>query len=149
MINRKDKLKMGFLTCFLDVFLLAIIYFYKLSNFDMAWIVSVLITHLLFFYGLKENKHLLLEILHVLIGVYILVSIFAENVLIKLISLFLVVVIQLLWIYEKRCILSIKIGFGDKVSYVFLLYTVILAINIGYSYSLSGCQLKRYNETAQ
>ena len=128
-----DVNKLYILTVFLDIALLLILFMNKLVIFDKIWIVTVLFAHLLFYYGLKENNRQLLDVLHYSIFIYPTISIFAKNIFIKLVSLFLLVAIQMLWVYEKRCILNEKnqkFGYGDEINYFSIIITVLLALSI-------------------
>ena len=74
--------------------------------FDKMYSLSLLFSHVLFFYGLIKYNKKLLDILHVYVFISVLLSIFLENrALIKLLLLF-TVIIQVLWIIEGRCILN-------------------------------------------
>jgi len=128
-----DVNKLYILTVFLDIALLLILFMNKLVIFDKIWIVTVLFAHLLFYYGLKENNRQMLDILHYSIFIYPTISIFAKNIFIRLLSLFLLVAIQMLWVYEKRCILNEKnqkFGYGDVINYFSIIITVLLALTI-------------------
>ena len=128
-----DVNKLYILTVFLDIALLLILFMNKLVIFVILWIVTVLFAHLLFYYGLKENNRQMLDILHYSIFIYPTISIFAKNIFIRLLSLFLLVAIQMLWVYEKRCILNEKnqkFGYGDEINYFSIIITVLLALTI-------------------
>jgi hypothetical protein len=128
-----DVNKLYILTVFLDIALLLILFMNNLVIFDKIWIVAVLFAHLLFYYGLKENNRQLLDVLHYSIFIYPTISIFAKNIFIRLLSLFLLVAIQMLWVYEKRCILNEKnqkFGYGDEINYFSIIITVLLALTI-------------------
>tara|TARA_X000000368_G_scaffold409114_1_gene390601 strand:- start:6902 stop:7387 length:486 start_codon:yes stop_codon:yes gene_type:complete len=134
-----DTEKLYSITIILDIILLSILYLNHLLLFDKLWIYSVLLTHLLFFIALKENKRDVLDILHVFIFIFPVVSIFANNIFIKLVSISLLIVIQILWVYENRCILNEKdnnsFGYGNGLNTFLIIFTPILAFNIGYKLS--------------
>jgi|TARA_B110000902_G_C14192163_1_gene544612 hypothetical protein len=137
-MDEKHKYKVYILTFILDIFLILLLIYKNLHLLDKFWIYSVLFCHVIFYYAVKKDKIQLIDILHYLIAIFILFSLFLKSIFIKAISLFLIVVIQYLWIYEKICILNKvgeNFGFSDILHYLVILFTVILSINIGFSYS--------------
>jgi hypothetical protein len=131
-----DSYKLYFLTMILDIGLIIILFINNLVLFDKIWIILVLFAHLLFYYGLKENNRQLLDFLHYSIFLFPIVSIFAKNIFIRLISLFLLVTIQVLWVYEKRCILNEEdqdFGYGNEINYFCIVFTALLALTINFS----------------
>jgi len=132
----EDKHKLYIITLILDVILLSILYVNNLLLFDKIWIYSVLLAHLLFYYALKENKRNILDALHILIFILPIISIFANNIFIKIISILLLIVIQILWVYENRCILNEsegEFGYGNSLNVFCIIFTAILALNIGFN----------------
>jgi hypothetical protein len=137
-MEENDKIKLYILTFILDIFLILLLIYKKLHFLDKFWIYSVLFCHGIFYYAVKKDKTQLIDILHYLIAIFILFSLFLKSIFIKAISLFLIVIIQYLWIYEKRCILNKvgeNFGFSDILHYLVILFTVLLSMNIGFSYS--------------
>jgi len=130
--NSKNKLYM--ITIFLDIFLLYVLFFYNLNKFDFYWVLSVFLCHLLFYYNLLYYNRHILDILHYFVFILPSLSIFAENIVIKVLSIILLVLIQVLWIKENRCILNeedTKFGYGDELNYYLIILTPILAYNTG------------------
>ena len=122
----------------------------NLIFFDKLWILLVILTHIIFYYSLFYNKRNILDILHYLVFILPILALFTNNIYIKLVSLFLVVVIQFLWVKENRCILNEKdnkqFGYGNELNYGVILLTVILSFNIGYTYKHNSiCELNEYN----
>lgn len=130
--NSKNKLYM--ITIFLDIFLLYGLFFYNLNTFDFYWVLSVFLSHLLFYYNLIYYNRYILDILHYFVFILPSLSLFAENIVIKVLSIVLLVLIQVLWIKENRCILNeedTKFGYGNELNYYLIILTPILAYNTG------------------
>jgi len=139
-MNNIDKNKLYIITGILDCFLLFILITTNSSLFDKLWIFSVLIIHALFFFFLTYFNKPILDFIHKFIFILPVISIFANNIFIKILSLFLLGVIQILWIYEKRCILNEEKeewGYGDYINYFVIIFTIILSMNIGYNLNTS------------
>ena len=128
-----DKYKLYGITSILDIILLLILYLNNLQLFDKVWIYLILFIHMVFYVALKENRRGILDILHVFIFLFPVASIFANNIFIKLISIFLLIVIQVLWVYENRCILNEEknmFGYGNELNTFCIIFTPILALSI-------------------
>ena len=136
MTNINDRYKLYGITVILDIILLLILYFNELILFDTLWVYSILFIHMIFYVALKKNRRKILDILHMLIFIFPIISIFANNIFIKIVSILLLVLIQVLWVYENRCILNEKenmFGYGNELNTFCIIFTPILALNIGYS----------------
>ena len=136
MTNINDRYKLYGITVILDITLLLILYFNELILFDTLWVYSILFIHMIFYVALKKNRRKILDILHMLIFIFPIISIFANNIFIKIVSILLLVLIQVLWVYENRCILNEKenmFGYGNELNTFCIIFTPILALNIGYS----------------
>ena len=138
-MEQKIKNRLYIYTIIIDIFLLSIMYLSNLSTIDRIWILSALGMHLLFYYNLYNNSRKLIDILHCFIFILPILSLFVQNILIKIMSLGLIILIQFLWIIEKRCILNEEnncfYGFGGIINYICILLTAILSFNIGHNYS--------------
>tara|TARA_Y100000991_G_C21945719_1_gene337375 strand:- start:315 stop:731 length:417 start_codon:yes stop_codon:yes gene_type:complete len=135
-MDELSKKKLFYITFILDLFLVYIIIFQKLNKFDFFWVLSVIICHILFYYNLIKENRKNLDILHYFVFILPLLSLFAKNILIKILSISLLILIQILWIVENRCILNgndDSFGFGNKINYLFIIFTPILGFNIGYT----------------
>lgn len=133
-------------TIFLDIILILILIFNKLNIFDKLWIFFIFVSHSLFYYGLCFNKRYLLDILHYFVFIFLILSIFTKNVFLKLLSLLLLLLIQILWIKENRCILNeedTKFGYGKELNYFVIIFTIILSINIGCYYEKINNSIKK------
>lgn len=135
-----DQLKMFILTILIDIGLIYLLLYQKLNITDYIFCYIILISHLLFLYGLWNNNEKLLDFLHYLIFIFLSLTIFVENIYLLTISLFLISIIQILWIIEERCILNKKgeinnFGYGKEINICSLILTIILSIKIGYKYN--------------
>ena len=134
--GKENKNKLRIITLVLDLSLAIIFLRFNVKVFDILWIISTLFLHFLFLYGLQYNNRQLLDILHYFVCILPTCGLFLDNIFLKILSLLFVILIQFLWIYEKKCILNEKnddFGFGDKINYYFIILTVFLSINVGYS----------------
>ena len=100
-MNNSDKVKLYILTGVIDLFLFLTLYFVKLKFIDKLWIFTVLICHSLFFYFLTFYNKYIIDLIHKFIFILPVVSIFCSSLFIKFISLFLLIVIQILWVFEN------------------------------------------------
>jgi hypothetical protein len=133
-----DKKKLYLLTVILDLFLLYALITNNLCNKDKIFIFIVLTTHLTFFYSLYIENKKILDLLHIMLFLLLLFGIFLENIYLLSICLFLLFIIQALWIYENRCILNEKeytFGYGKQLSISVLLLTIIYSIKIGLTFN--------------
>ena len=128
-----SKNKLFLITFLLDLFLLYIIFFNKLNYFDFFWILSVIVCHLLFYYNLVKENRYVLDILHYFVFILPSLTLFTKNGLIKGVSIFLLILIQILWIIEKKCILNeenTNFGYGNELNYYLIILTPLLAYTI-------------------
>lgn len=135
MISQNNKIKLYIITLSIDFFLICTILNYKLNIIDQIWCSIVLISHIMFIYALKIYYKNLLDFLHILIFTVPLLTLLTHNIFTKIITCILLIIIQILWIKEKRCILNedcYEFGYGDYLNYYTLILTIILAIQIGY-----------------
>ena len=136
MIDNKSIKKLIIITFILDLFLFGTIYYNKNKLFDCIWISSVIVCHILFYYSLINYNIYILNILHYLIFILPSLSLFTNNIFINIISFLVIILIQFLWIYEKKCILNEndkQFGFGNELHYYVILLSSLLALNIGYN----------------
>ena len=136
-MNQNDKYTLYTITSIFDITLLLIIYSNDLKYTDNIWIGTVYTSHILFYNGLYYNKRNIINMLHPLIFIVPFSSVFVYNIYIKVLSLLLIILVQFLWIIENRCILNESnetFGYGNSSSYLAILITNILSMNIGYTY---------------
>lgn len=139
-MDNDSKIKLFLITILLDLFLFFAIIKYTISTTGILWIASVFVCHLLFYIALYNENRSILNILHYFIFILPSFAIFINNIYIRIISLLLLILIQILWIREKRCILNeddYKFGYGNELNYYLVVYTPILALSIG---TLYNCQ---------
>jgi hypothetical protein len=138
MVSNSDSAKAAIATLCMDIFLLYVICTSPtLLWFDTVFVVVILCSHVLFYYALFSGNDFLIQFLHYCIFLSLAVSIFLENTKLLVICLGLLLTIQILWIVEDRCILNdkteeTKFGYGKELSVGVLLYTIIIAMKIGF-----------------
>ena len=133
-----DKQKLYVITGGFDVMLLMLLVFNNMSSRDRGWVYGTLLIHLLFLYGLRKNHRKLLNGLHYFVCILPTLGLFLSSLALQVICLLFFILVQVLWISEKRCILNEKddsFGFGNIINYYFLVLTTMLAIKLGYSYA--------------
>jgi hypothetical protein len=137
-MDSHSKNQLFFITISLDLFLIFIIIKYTISNVALLWIVCVFISHFVFYIALYNENRYILDILHYFVFILPSFAIFINNIYIKSISLLLLILIQILWIKENRCILNeddYKFGYGNELNYYLVVYTPALALSLGYLYN--------------
>jgi len=133
-MEQKDKNKLYLMTFLLDSGILYVLIKKKLHFFDKSWLLTTLLTHGTFFYALKNNKRKILDFLHHLVFLLPLTSLFSKTIYPKILSLFLLIAIQFLWVIENRCILNEKdqtLGYGDITSICTITLNTLLSFQIG------------------
>ena len=137
----EDKKTLYFITGFLDIVLINILLFQKLNFFDNLLVTGTLGIHLVFYKSLLFDIKSFLDICHYMLFFICLLSIFVVNHDIKLLVIFLLFMIQTLWIYKERCILNelnqtIVFGYGKEFNIVTLLLTMYLCYQLGFNQHL-------------
>lgn len=125
------------ITGILDVSILFVLIFNNLCLFDNLWIFLVFLSHGLFYHALHYNQRKILDVLHYFVFILPTLSIFTHNIFLKISSLTLLIVIQIMWVKYNRCILNEKeytFGYGNELNYFVILLSSTLSINVGYSY---------------
>ena len=133
-MDEKDKNKLYLLTTALDAVIIYILIKKNLHSIDKYWLFSVLFCHGTFFYALKNNKRKILDLLHYLVFILPISSLFTKTLYPKILSLFLLIIIQFLWVIENRCILNEKnqtLGYGDITGIVTITLNTLLSFQIG------------------
>lgn len=131
-MNIIDKLKLFFLTIFIDL-LLCLISLFEIDYYSLLFLNSLLLTHLIFIISLIYELNLVLKIIHHLVFFYPILCFFISNLYLKLICLSVLLIVQVLWIIEGRCILNEtenEFGYGELTSYFVRLLTFLLLLNI-------------------
>jgi hypothetical protein len=131
----KDKKKLYYLTFLIDIILFLILKICILNNCDKIFIYTALFVHFSFYISLYSNNKLFLHIIHHFVFILPLSSLILDSIYIKIISLLVLIIIQFLWIIERRCILNEsheELGYGPitnisiKVLSVILIYQIII-----------------------
>jgi hypothetical protein len=106
MLSGESIKKMICITIFIDYLLLYCLLNFKLNSYDRYFIIISLISHPLFIYYLVNYNKKIINFLHILIFILIGFGLFLQNRYLIIIPFMLVVIIQLLWHFEKKCILN-------------------------------------------
>lgn len=133
-MDEKDKNKLYILTASLDLGLIYILAKKILPFIDKSWILSTLFTHGIFFHALHVKNRKLLDILHYFVFGLPVLSLFTKTIYPKILSLFLLLIIQYLWVIENRCILNENgqsLGFGSITSIATISLNTLLSFQIG------------------
>jgi hypothetical protein len=137
-MNVSDYTKAAIATMFIDMGLFYAVWTSTpLRWFDLGFVCVVLFSHIIFYFALYFDEEDLIETLHYFIFISLAVSIFLENTKLVIVCLGLLLIIQILWIVENRCILNnddetnTPFGYSKELSIAVLLYTVILSIKLG------------------
>lgn len=133
-----EKLILYSLTLFVDAVLLNEILYFSLSMtiIDLIFCVLCLLSHFVFYYALYNNLSDLLGILHILMGGFIVSSLFLKNILIVCLCIFLLFIVQSLWIIYDRCIINdfddyFINGYSKIIRFCTIIFTIILSIRLG------------------
>ena len=132
----KYKNTLYIITITIDFFIIYLLLNFELNLLDLLWCFTVLICHFAFIYALKTDYKNLLDFLHILIFVIPFFTVFTRNAIIKIVTLVLLIIIQILWIKEKKCILNeenYEFGYSDYLSYYTLILSILLSFQAGYS----------------
>ena len=137
MIGTFDKQRIICITLILDIALLYVVAVSSLNLFDSLFVLFVFICHTLFYLSLYYNAYLWLDYLHYSIFLSLFIRFLLQNKWLLSICLFLLTVIQVLWIQEERCILNDPdrteiFGYGKELWYAVFLYSIIFSAKIGY-----------------
>ena len=129
------------LSLLLQIFIGYVFFTEKLNFFDKIASLIILIFNPIFFGALMMNMSSIVELLHILITILPLFSIYLENAKLVFVALLFLVIQQILIKIFRKCILRkeekhiIKIPniqiIDQIVSYLFLLYTILLSYKLG------------------
>lgn len=133
---KSDFLKIIAVSSFILMSMFLILVSQKLNIFDLSFVSSLFFLQIIFIISLFKKKKKSLHLLHVLIFIYLMLSIFINNKCIMIVILIVVLIIQVFWILHDKCILSqfethTDCGYGKNLSLLCLLYTVYLSIRLG------------------
>ena len=123
-------------TAFVSTIFIIILIKQTLNMFDKLFVIIVLISHIFFYYSLYYNDKHIINIIHYILFISLLLSIFIKNKYLLSICLSIIIFIQILWIICKECILNrisyIECGYGDLTSIVVLLLTIAMSFKLGF-----------------
>jgi len=142
-----DHRKLFYLTIAMDIPFIAILLTSAptptptLTIYDTIYCYIVLFTHVVFLLSMHYNITELLEFLHYIVFLLLSAGLGASNVFILSICLFLSTAIQVLWVYEERCILNERtptstptpsqFGYGKELNVYMILLTILFSMKIG------------------
>ena len=142
-----DHRKLFYLTIAMDIPFIAILLTptLTLTIYDTIYCYIVLFTHVVFLLSMHYNITELLEFLHYIVFLLLSAGLGASNVFILSICLFLSTAIQVLWVYEERCILNERtqtstptptptpsqFGYGKELNVYMILLTILFSMKIG------------------
>ena len=129
-----DKKKLYAITALLDSGLIYLCTKKKLHSYDKYWCYLTLCSHGLFYYALHKNNRRVLDQLHYWVFILPVLSTFTKTIYPKILSLFLIILIQYLWIIEDKCILNEEgqeLGFGGITGIGTITLNTILSFQIG------------------
>ena len=131
-----DMIKLICLTVLLDVLLLSILLFQTLTVSDMCFVYNVFLVHLVFLYSLCYEYQVLIDFCHYSLFLLLLISpLILYNLYILCVCLFLVFMVQFLWVIEGRCILNKEgevFGYGKTLNIVVIFNTIMISGMIGH-----------------
>ena len=128
--------RVSLICAILDIGLVYILYSCVLSWIDYSFVVIILLSHVAFYIALYAQYGTWIDYLHYFMFISLIMSVCLENVYLLGLCLFLLFMIQLLWIFEKKCILiredGVQFGFSNELSILSIIWTIILSMKIGY-----------------
>lgn len=130
MIDPEHVVLLIWVTIFLDVALVAILATQPLNAVDGGFVVSMLITHALFYVALVSKTMWLLDILHYILFAALAFSLFLSNSYLVGVCLALLVSIQVMWRVCGKCPLNedgCVFPFSKELELGSMVYTVLLA----------------------
>lgn len=137
-MNESDINTLYVILCVLDISLISIVHFQKskLSKFDLFYITVILFSHVLLYLSLFHKWFKMIDILHYVLFLSIVLAIFVSNIYLQSVVLFLVFLIQALWVYKGKCIMNTSNdkdfwGYSSHLTLLTLFYTIILSIKLG------------------
>ena len=133
-MKENDKKKLYVITFLLDSGLIYLCTKKNLPRIDKLWCYTTLLLHGSFYYGLYKNNRPLLDKLHYWVFLLPVLSTITKTIYPKILSLFLLLLIQYLWVIEDKCILNEEgqsLGFGGITTISTVTLNTILSFQIG------------------
>ena len=129
MLEKKNIQKLIYITLFIDILLIYCLLKFKLNTYDFNFIIITLGLHISFIYFLLNYHKNIIYFLHISIFILIGLGLFIQNKYLLMIPFMLLVIIQILWQLEKKCILNEEeetFGYDNTIQ--------LTALGIGYYY---------------
>ena len=131
----QNKIILYLLTFLIDICLLYCLLNIGLSIKDRIFCLFTLFCHILFYISLSIENTELLRVLHFFVFFLITLSCFLDNIYLVIICLFLLITIQLLWVFKKRCILNDydmdnNFGYGKQLEVFCIILTILLVYRL-------------------
>jgi hypothetical protein len=129
-----ERNKLYTITAVLDSGLIYLCTKKNLHPIDKYWCYLTFFSHGLFYHALYKKNRFLLDQLHYWVFLLPVLSTFTKTIYPKIMSLFLIIVIQYLWIIEDKCILNEDnqtTGFGGLTGIGTITLNTILSFQIG------------------
>ena len=129
MLDNGSIKKLICITLFIDFLLMYCLLNFKLNLFDYYFTIITLFIHILFIYFLIYYNKKIIDLFHLFVFILIGLGIFLKNKYLLSIPFILVVIIQVLWHFEKKCILN-----EENETFGYSNTTFILTLLISYIY---------------
>ena len=123
------KIILTIVTLIIDVILIYVYFNFSLNLYDKIYTISILVIHLLFYLFLWWYNSTIIFILHVLLFVCLLLTVFLTNKLILGTALFLLLFIIIAWKICNRCILNEddqQFGYGTELEICTIILTGVV-----------------------
>ena len=102
-ICRKKVVDLFVMTTLMSIILLGILYYQKLNDYDLYMVISLLVINTIFMYSLVKYDCTTIDLVHLLYGLYVFLSLFVENVYIITIFIIKLSIMFAYWIIDDKC----------------------------------------------
>ena len=137
MLEFKNIKKLISITLILDTLLIYCLTKFKLNAYDFYFIVITLGLHILFIYYLLNYNKYYIYILHIFVFILLGLGVFIQNKYLLAIPFALLVIIQILWQIEKKCILNEEKEIGKFNGYDNTIQLTTMSLGYYYTWKLS------------
>lgn len=143
-ITKKNKIKLLIITFIIDlicIFILLTPREHILTLYDNIFLYLVLYAHIIFIFALFKNYYKLVDFFHYFLCVAILYGFFVQSIEIQILLLVILCLVQILWIWEEKCILNTLpenqsfFGYNKMLSSFTLLYAILFTARITAKYA--------------
>lgn len=136
MIEKKNKYQLFLITFFIDILLFYIYLYKKLCSIDFYFIEFIFMIHCIFFISLYKNYNTLIDFCHLFMFLCIFFIFYIESFELQSLVLFLISLIQILWILKGYCIMNTRknpfsISFQKLFTIGTFLFTLYLSFSLG------------------